>query len=94
MIKDLAKILLSKQEKISSKRQLKLLPLKSYKLRLIKLKWRVKLKFYVLGMVESLGNQISSLENEKFEVDLKLNNKNKEYEDREAECLSDAAGYE
>lgn len=45
-------------------------------------------------MVESLGNQISSLENEKFEVDLKLNNKNKEYEDREAECLSDAAGYE
>jgi hypothetical protein len=45
-------------------------------------------------MVESLGNQIQGLENEKFEVDQKLTNKRQEYEDREAECVSDAAGYE
>jgi hypothetical protein len=46
------------------------------------------------GIVESLGNQISQLSNEKFEVDVKLTNKKQEYEDRETECVQDKAGYD
>lgn len=53
----------------------------------------IKNKIFI-GIVESLSNQISGLSNEKFEVDLKLQNKKQEYEDRDNECQSDRAGYE
>lgn len=45
-------------------------------------------------MVESLGNQIQSASNEKYEVDLKVTQKSNEYDDLESECIEAKHDYD
>jgi hypothetical protein len=50
--------------------------------------------YFIQGVVELLGNQITSASNEKFEADTKISVKTQERADRELDCLSTKQEYD